>query len=134
MSRWTARPGSWTQAVEVLEGVGEGAEAADLEEDAQAGLDAGCLAQLGAARSVRPELGRRRRSRRHSAATQLVDVGSGHRPDRGGEVAHAVAVDRHAETDLRLDLVALGVRDVAHVVAEPRHPEAVRLVPGAGRP
>ena len=52
--------------------------------------------------------------------------------DRGGELVDPVAVDGDAEADLRLDLVALGHRDVAHVVAEPGDAELVRLAP-AGR-
>ena len=38
--------------------------------------------------------------------------------DHGDEVVDTVRVDGHAEAVLGLDLVALGHRDVAHVVAE----------------
>ena len=43
------------------------------------------------------------------------------------EVVDAVGVDRDAELDLRRDLVALGDRDVTHVVAEPGEPQAVQV-------
>ncbi len=50
------------------------------------------------------------------------------------QIADAVAVDREAELDLRLDLVAVGHGDVAHVVAEPGDMQRVRLVPTARSP
>ena len=49
------------------------------------------------------------------------------------QVAHAVAVDRIAELDLRRDLVALGHRDLAHVVAEAAEFRALPVVPGRRR-
>ena len=49
---------------------------------------------------------------------ELVHVGVGRRVDTGDEVAHAVRVDAEPEPPLRLELVALGDRDLAHVVAE----------------
>ena len=54
---------------------------------------------------------------------QLVDVRLGDRVDRGHQVVDAVGVDRDAEPQLGLDLVALGDRDVAHVVAEAGQPQ-----------
>ena len=55
-------------------------------------------------------------------------------PYRIHELADAVAVHGEAEPQLCLDLVALRDRDVAHVVAEPRDREPLRLVPAAGCP
>ncbi len=47
--------------------------------------------------------------------------------DRVDEVVDAVGVDRHPEPQLRIDLVALGDRDVTHVVAEAGQPQAVQV-------
>ena len=51
------------------------------------------------------------------------------RVHRLDQVADAIARHGHAEPELRLDLVALRNRDLAHVVPEPRDCEAVRLAP-----
>ena len=51
-------------------------------------------------------------------ADERVHIGVGDGLHRGHEIVDAVGVDGHAETHLGLDLVALGHRDVAHVVAE----------------
>ncbi len=64
---------------------------------------------------------------------QRLDLRSADRRDHVGQIADAVAVDREAEPDLRLDLVAFGDGDVAHVVAEARDPERLGLVPAARR-
>ena len=125
-------PGSCSSAAEVLERVGERAEAAVLEERPQAGLDPRppSAARRGDRRRG-AAAGRRRRpprTRRRGPST----VASSTAGDPLDELADAVAVDREAEPRLGLDLVALGDRDVAHVVAEPGDLEAVRLVP-AGR-
>ena len=50
------------------------------------------------------------------------------------QVVDAVGVDRHAEPQLGLDLVALGDRDVAHVVAEPGQPQRAQLRASGGGP
>ena len=50
------------------------------------------------------------------------------------EIADAEAVDREPKLQLRFDLVALGDRDVAHVVADPRDLQPRRLVPAARCP
>ena len=54
---------------------------------------------------------------------QRVDLLVGDRVDGRDQVVHAVGVDREAEPQLGLDLVALGDRDVAHVVAEAGQPQ-----------
>ena len=54
---------------------------------------------------------------------ELVDSGVAHLLDDVDEVVHRVAVDRDAEAVLGLDLVPVGDGDVAHVVAEPGHPQ-----------
>ena len=51
----------------------------------------------------------------------------------GGEVADAVAVGREAELHFGRDLVALGDRHLAHVVAEAAEFRALPIVPGARR-
>ena len=56
---------------------------------------------------------------------------------RGGDrdqVVHPVRVDRDAEAQLGLDLVALGDGHVAHVVAEPGQPEVAQVVTPDRRP
>jgi hypothetical protein len=64
---------------------------------------------------------------------QTIDRGVGGALDPLDQLVDAVAVDRKAEPSLRLDLVALRHRDLAHVVAEPGDPETVRLVPAGCR-
>ena len=66
------------------------------------------------------------------SAHQRVHLRVGDPVHGTGEVPDAVAVHRHPQTQLRLDLVALGDRDVAHVVAEARDLEPLKLVPAAG--
>jgi hypothetical protein len=64
---------------------------------------------------------------------QAVDVSvrdGGHDVD---EVIDPIGVDRDTEAQFSFDLVALGYRDVAHVVAEPGHPHAAEgCVPDGG--
>ncbi len=48
------------------------------------------------------------------------------------KVTQAVSVDFETELDLRGDLVALGYRDLAHIVAKPRYLEVLGLVPAHG--
>jgi hypothetical protein len=54
---------------------------------------------------------------------QLVHGGIVHSVHNGHQVVDAPAGDGHADPQLRLDLVALGHGDVAHVVAEPGQPQ-----------
>ena len=121
------------ERAEVLERVGERAEAAVLDERPQAGLDPGRRPQLGVALAAPAQ-------RQGDVVCVLVlrdQVVDRRVADRGHairQVAHAVAVDREAEPRLGLDLVALGDRDVAHVVAEPGDLEAMGLVPAGRRP
>ena len=100
---------------------------------AQAGLDPRRVAQRLASRAAgaqrRSELVRRPRTQRRSASTSASETAA----TASREVADAVAVDRDAQPDLRLDLVALGDRDLAHVVAEAGDLERLRLVPARGR-
>ena len=126
-------PGKLGETVEILERVGERAEAAALEERAEPRLDPRCLDERSAARPGTAELGRELVALLvlHEQALDLLVRNGPHRVD---EIADAVAVHREAEPQLRLDLVALGDRDLAHVVAEPRDREPLRLVPAAGRP
>ena len=65
---------------------------------------------------------------------ELVDHGLVDRVDDLDQVVDAVRVDRDAETQLRLDLVALGDRDVAHVVAEAGELERTHLGGTCGGP
>ena len=88
-----------------------------------------------AGRSVAVELQRRRHViGRVVLLDEPVDVRLGRRLDGRDEVADAIAVDPDAELDLGLDLVALGDRDLAHVVAEAGEPEPPELVDTAGGP
>ena len=114
------QPGQLRQPVQVLEGVGEGLETAAIEETPQAQLDAGRVAQ------------RLRVAARRGAAPgpcvycwsywadEAVDVGVATASMmRRSQLAHAVAVDFHAQADLGLDLVAFGHGHLPHVVAQP---------------
>ena len=96
-----------SEAVEILEGVGEGPEPARVEEAAQTGLDPGGVAQGLAAVASLAERGREvvlLLVRRH----ELIHLRVGDRPRPPLRAASdAVAVDGHAQPDLRLDLVAL---------------------------
>ena len=110
--------GQLAQSAEVLEVGGEGPEAALGEERPQAGLDPGAVAQ----RLV--PVPARRQFRRDVVEIavrlhQVVDLGVADLVHHGDQVVHAVGVDRDPEPQLGLDLVALGDRDVAHVVPEP---------------
>src|SRR5262245_43930274 len=110
------------QAVEVLEGVGEGAEAARLEEAAEPGLDPRGIPQGRAPAAALTQL-LRQVVVLAVRGDEPVDLGVGNRLHGGCELAYAVAVDGDAEPQLQLDLVALGDRDLAHVVAEAGDPE-----------
>ena len=89
-------PGSCLQAVEVLEGVGQGAEAALDHEGAKRDLDAGGLAQRLAVGAARAQ-DRGNVVARLVLLDQVVDRGVGHGPDGVAQVADTEAVDRHAE-------------------------------------
>ena len=126
-------PGQLAQRPQVLERVGEGAESAVGQEAPEGGLDPGGLAQLLVTRSVGREL-RGQVVRVAVGRDEVVDDRVRDLADGRRQVAHAVPVDRHAEADLGLDLVALGIGDVAHVVPEPGDAEPVGFVPGARGP
>ena len=118
--------GQLTQASEVLEVRGEGAEAALVQERAQAQLDAGAVAQGIVPIATRQQLGRDPVGV-GVLGDQRVDVAVADLVHDGDEVVDAVGVDRDAEPELGLDLVALGDGDVAHVVAEPGQPQGAQL-------
>src|SRR3712207_8066717 len=65
--------------------------------------------------------------------TTLYRSGIARRIDLLDEIADPVAVDGVAEADLGGDLVALGHRDIAHIVAETGELRALEVVPAAGR-
>ena len=125
--------GQLCQAVQILERVGER-------------LEASCLRAARAGRprsSPRPEATPGARRPRGAPARRRAPVRTrrraGRRPSRRprrrvGQLADAVAVHRDPEPELGLDLVALGDRDLAHVVAEARDRETLRIVPAACRP
>ena len=125
------QPGQLPQSAEVLEVGGERGEAAAVEEVPQADLDPRCVPQrlvpVAAGSQLRDDL------------IGLVVLGD-ERVDllvRGcvhgrHKIGHAVGVDREAEPQLGVDLVAFGDGDVAHVVAEAGHPQRPGGAP-AGR-
>ena len=120
--------GQLAQPAEVFERVGEGAEPAFLEERAERHLDPCGVAQLvvaGAADAQRLAHVVRGFVLRDGAVDSVV----GRAVHGGRQLVHAVAVDRKPEPRLGLDLVALGDRDLAHVVAEAGDPKALRFVP-----
>ena len=66
-------------------------------------------------------------------AGQRLDLGVGDRIHLGHEIADAVAVGRESELHFGRNLVALGDRDLAHVVAETAEFRPLPIVPGARR-
>ena len=126
--------GQLAQAAEVLEVGGERAEAAGVEEGAQA--RARSRRRSAATRAVPRRAAARARRRRGPAysATSASMSGVGRGVDGGDQVVDAPGVDLDPEDGLGLGLVALGDGDVAHVVAEPgqlqdrvaAHPAAAR--------
>ena len=127
-------PGQLAQAAEVLEVGGERAEAAGGRGSRAGRPRSGprsAATRAGRRRRAAPgPAGSCRRTRRPARRPRLV----GDRVDDGDQVVDAVGVDRDAEAQLRLDLVALGDRDVAHVVAEPGQPQRAHLGQAARRP
>ena len=119
------------QPVQVLEGVGERFGAERVEQPAQSRLDPRRVAERLAPRAAGREL-RGKFVRRLVLARQSVDLCVRNRVHCLDQVADAVTVHRDAEPELRPDLVALGDRDLAHVVAEPRDPQPLRRAPAAG--
>ena len=120
------------EAAQVLEGVDEGHRAEPVEEGAQAQLDARGVTQRLAPLAVRAQLG-------HDVVelvvlgAEPVDVGVGHLVDHRRELVDGVGVAGGAEAGLDLDLVAVGVGHLAHVVAEADALEVAGLVhPGGG--
>ena len=114
-------PGSVEGLQMVVEDI-EAARAALVEGGAQPGLDARRVAQRAVPVAARPQLAR------HLVGVvvlldQVVHLRLGHGLDDGDEVVDSVGVDRHAEAQFRLDLVAVGHGDVAHVVAETGQPQ-----------
>ena len=116
-------------AVQRLEVGGKGAAAFVIEEALHAQLDA---------RGVQHVLAFFAVDRRHVAEAilalilidQRVDVAVADLIDHLDQIAHAPAVDRIAELDLRRDLIAFGDRHFPHIVAEARH---LQLLAGVTR-
>jgi len=109
--------GQLAQAVEVLERVGEGDGAAFGDERSQPDLLARAVAEAVRPRAARSELGG------HVVLVEVlrhqpVRLGVADGVHRSREVADAPGVDAEAQPALRLDLVALGDGDLAHVVAD----------------
>ena len=96
------------------------------------GLDASCVPQRLPARAAGAK-GRNELVCLLVFRHEKVDLCIGNGFDRVREDVDAVAVDGDAQPNLRLDLVALGDRDLAHVVAEAGDLERLRLVPAGGR-
>ena len=106
-----------------------------VEEVAQAQLDPRGVAQRLVPLAAGAQLGGDAGSVSSYSATSASTSRVGDRVDGGDQVVDAVGVDRDAEAQLRLDLVALGHRDVAHVVAEAGQPQRPQLArsPSAAR-
>ena len=124
--------GELAEPGEVLERVGERVRADLVEERPQAELDARGLAERVVPRLPPSELG-------NDVVLVLVDL---HEEidvgvlDAGSvldQLADAVPVHGEAQADLGLHLVALGDRDVAHVVAEAGDAQPLGVVPAARR-
>ena len=120
------QPGQLAQPAEVLEVGGERAEPAAVEERTQAELDARAVAErlvaLAAAAQLVDDV-----VALLVLGDERVDVGVGGGVHRVDEIVDAPGVDGDAEPHLGLDLVALGDRDLAHVVAEAGELERAQL-------
>ena len=127
-------PGQLLKAAEILERVGEGTEPAVRQEGPQPDFDPRSLAQFASPRRRRAGARAPGRTRRRRPSTRSSTASSGAARTASDRSADRIAVDRDAETDLRLDLVALGVGDVAHVVAEAGDSQVVGLAPRTGGP
>ena len=118
--------GQLAQPAEILEVGRERLQPAPLEERTQAELDARPVAQGLVALTALAQLG-------DDVVGVLVlgdegvDVRVGGGVDRGDQIVDAPRVDGDPEAQLGLDLVALGHRDLAHVVAEAGELERAEL-------
>ena len=116
------------QAAEVLECGGEALEPALAEESSQAEFESRAVDQRLVTLAASPQ-------RRRDVVTLLVFGGEGvrlpvrHGGDRLDQLADPVAVGGEAELHFRRDLVPLGHRDLAHVVAEAAEPRALPIAP-----
>lgn len=129
----TGEPRQLVQAMEILEGGGEGAKAAVGEEFLHP--------QLLARRFIKG--GAKLPTRLHRLGQgvgffvfgqQRLDVACRHGVDHLHQIADRVVVHLIAELDLGLNLVALGDRHVAHVVAKAGDLEVAAVVNGGGDP
>ena len=128
-------PGQLAQPVEVLERVGEGAEAAARRGMPRRPTSIRAASRRSSRRSPpAPQRGRDLVLRVVGARRARPPSASGTARTASARSLDAVAVDRDAELDLGLDLVALGDRDLAHVVPEAGDPQVLRLVPASTRP
>ncbi len=123
--------GELAEAAEVLEARREGAEAALLEEGAKAELDGRAVAERLVPLPAAPQLGLDV-VEGLVLVDQRVDLRVGRCVHARDEVVDAPGVDRDAELELGLRLVALGDRHVAHVVAEAGDLELVDRGPAGG--
>jgi hypothetical protein len=126
-------PRKLLEPMQVLEGVGEAVEAALLEEGAESQLDPRRVTQGLVPRAILFEAGHHL-IRCRILGAERIDLRIGGGVDVGDEVAESVAVHRVAQPQLRLDLVALGDGDLAHVVAEAGDSEPLGFVPAGGGP
>ncbi|MNM98970.1 hypothetical protein D3C81_1115180 [compost metagenome] len=125
------QPRQLVQAVEILEGGGEGAKTAVGEEFLHPQLLARrlvercaqrptCLHRLGQGIAL------------FVLGQQRLDIGGGHGVDDLYQIADRVVVDLIAELDLGLNLVTLGDRHVTHVVAKAGDLQVAAVVNGGG--
>ncbi len=126
-----ADAGQLSQATEVLEGVHEGHRAVRGEEGAQAQLDAGRIAQRGTPLAT----GTQRRHHRVGLVVlgaEALHLGVGDLVHDRHQLVDRVGVAGRAQARLHLDLVAVGVGHLAHVVAEADDPQPAGLVGARG--
>ena len=127
------QPGQLAQTTEVLEIRGERAEAAVGEEHPKPGFDARAVAQRVMSLAAQQEF-RGNGVGVEVFADQFVDGRLGNVIDHGDEVVDGVGVDRCAEVQFGVDLVAFGDRDTAHVVTEAGELEVPHGIPRGGDP
>jgi hypothetical protein len=120
------------QPVQIFERGGEALEAAVFQKGAQAQFEPRAIAERFVPGASLAQFGRDRVAVL-VFVRQRLDLGVGDRVHLGHEIADSIAVGRKPELHFGRHLVALGDRDLTHVVAEPAELGALPIVPGSRR-
>ncbi len=124
-----SQTGQLRQSVQIFKGGGEGFEVASFEEVAHPNFDARAITQGGMFVAAGLQ-GRRDLVFIEIGLDHFFDIGIAGFVDSLDQIADPVAVDIVPKLNLRLDLVAFGDGDIAHVVAEAGDLRALPVRPG----